>query len=351
MLQPSPLLVYNLHTLYPPPRGGAVATAENPILRPQVVDLYTVKPAELEALWQHEAQWWREQLRWDISDNVAALRRVLARGGVAGKAVRIGPETVGYAYYGMVDRLAMIAGPVLAPEWSNAAVGEPLLQEIVDAVRRQGVWRIESQCVATDGSWRCPAFEHAGFRTYWREFMRFDLSQTPEPISPPALVHLESWRGASLPAAAAIMQAAYEGSIDVEINARYRTVDGCREALEQLLNQGGCGMFVATASTIACHKGQSIGFVLVTESAPRQGHLAQVAVHPDYQRQGVGRFLLSHSLAQLAALQFDTLSLIVSRANTGALGLYQAMGWQAVLAFPAFAWERSVGAREIASTA
>jgi len=110
-------------------------------------------------------------------------------------------------------------------------------------------------------------------------------------------------------------------------------------------------MFVAAASAIACHKGQDIGCVVVTESAPRQGHLAQVAVRPDYQRQGVGRFLLSYSLAQLAALRFDTLSLIVSRANAGALRLYQALGWQSVLAFPAFAWERSVDERGHMSTA
>jgi ribosomal protein S18 acetylase RimI-like enzyme len=147
------------------------------------------------------------------------------------------------------------------------------------------------------------------------------------------------------------MQAAYAGSVEVEMHAQYRTVDGCRAVLEQLLNQGGCGIFVAAASAIAYHQGQDIGFVVITESAPRQGHLAQVAVRPDYQRRGVGQLLLSYSLAQLAALQFDTLSLIVSRANTGALRLYQAMGWQAVLAFPAFAWERSVDNRGQASTA
>jgi GNAT superfamily N-acetyltransferase len=320
--------------------------------RPQVVDLYTVRPAELEALWQHEAQWWREQLRWDIADNVAALRRVLARRGVSGKAVRVGPETVGYAYYGLVDGLAMIAGPVLALEWSSAAVGEPLLQATLDAVRRQGVWRIESQCVATDGHWRCPAFEHAGFRTYWREFLRLELSPVPElSINPASLVHLEPWQGGSLPAAAVSMQAAYEGSVDAQINVRYRTVDGCRAVLVQLLNQGGCGLFVAAASAIAYHKGQGIGFIIVTESAPLQGHLAQVVVRPDYQRQGVGRLLVSYSLAQLTALRFATLSLIVSRANAGALRLYQAMGWQPVLAFPAFAWERSGDDRGQASPA
>jgi ribosomal protein S18 acetylase RimI-like enzyme len=51
--------------------------------------------------------------------------------------------------------------------------------------------------------------------------------------------------------------------------------------------------------------------------------------------------LVHHCLTQLAARHFDTLSLIVSRANTHALRLYQAMGLQEVLAFPVFVWESS----------
>ena len=78
-----------------------------------------------------------------------------------------------------------------------------------------------------------------------------------------------------------------------------------------------------------------------SEIAPRQGHLVQVAVLPAYQHQGVGRLLVSHSLARLARLGFDTLSLIVSRTNEPALRLYQALGLQEVLAFPVFVWEQS----------
>jgi ribosomal-protein-alanine N-acetyltransferase len=88
-------------------------------------------------------------------------------------------------------------------------------------------------------------------------------------------------------------------------------------------------------------RGQGIGFVVVTEIAPGQGHLAQIAVLPAYQRQGVGRMLVSHCLRQLAARHFDTLSLIVSRANQRAFRLYQTMGLQEILAFPVFVWEQS----------
>jgi ribosomal protein S18 acetylase RimI-like enzyme len=45
-------------------------------------------------------------------------------------------------------------------------------------------------------------------------------------------------------------------------------------------------------------------------------------------------------LSRLAARHFDTLSLIVSRANQRAFTMYQAMGLQEILAFPVFVWEQ-----------
>jgi len=67
--------------------------------------------------------------------------------------------------------------------------------------------------------------------------------------------------------------------------------------------------------------------------------LPQVAVLPAYQRQGIGRGLLDHSLRRLAERGYETLSLIVSRSNDRALTLYRAMGFQEVLAFPVGIWE------------
>jgi len=63
---------------------------------------------------------------------------------------------------------------------------------------------------------------------------------------------------------------------------------------------------------------------------------------PAYQRRGVGQWLVHHSLSQLAALEFDTLSLMVSHDNARAFRLYQNMGFQSVLTFPVFVWEPPV---------
>jgi ribosomal protein S18 acetylase RimI-like enzyme len=307
----------------------------------QVVDLCTVTPADLEGLWHHEAQWWREHLLWDISGPLEVLRRVIGRRGVLGQAVRVGTQTVGYTYYVIAGSLGILSGLAVDPAWNIPEVGESLLQATLDAIRQRGVRRIESPCVSMAAPWLVPVCERAGLQTAWRAFLRVDLTGAHASVQGPAPVQLEPWRESHVHEAALIMQAAYEATVDVEFNMLYRTVEGCSSILDNLLQQGGCGPLVAEASGFARYRGQGVGFVVVTEIAPRHGHLAQVAVLPAYQRQGVGRMLVHHCLRQLAVRHFDTLSLIVSHANQRAFRLYEAMGMQEILTFPVFVWESS----------
>jgi ribosomal protein S18 acetylase RimI-like enzyme len=306
----------------------------------QVVDLCTVSAADLEDLWQHELRLWRDRLRWNASGTLAALRRIVQRGALPGKAVRVHERTIGYTYYGMVGRLGVIGSLVVLPDWSHRGVGKTLLKKTIHEIRRQGASRIESRFVSVDCPWLGATLENEGFRIYWREFLRCDLRHPPPPMLAPAMVSLDPWQQSHLGGAAGILQAAYAGGLEAELLVQYRTVDGCREALDQVLNQGSCGLFVPEASALARQRGRSIGLVVVTEVAPRQGHLPQIVVLPEYQHQGLGRALLNYSLRRLAERGFDTLSLIVSRANDRALKLYQATGFQSVLAFPVGIWER-----------
>jgi GNAT superfamily N-acetyltransferase len=307
--------------------------------RPQIVDLRTVKPAELKDCWECEVRLWRERLLWDRSDLWVALQHVLERGAMPGKAVRVGARTVGYAFYVIRGRLGVIVALNVGPDWRDTDVGATLLQALLADIRRQGVQRIESQFVAVDWPWLIPAFERVGFRTYWREVLRLELCRAVEPATPLTMLQPEPWQATDLHEAALIMQAAHDGGLDAEMNALYRTSEGCHEVLDSIVSQGGSGLFVVEASAMVRHRGRGIGFVVITETARRQAHLVQVAVLPAYQRQGVGRLLLHYSMSRLVALHFDRLSLIVSRANHGALKMYHAMGFASVLSFPVFTWE------------
>jgi ribosomal protein S18 acetylase RimI-like enzyme len=233
----------------------------------------------------------------------------------------------------------VISGLVVSPEWRGSGVGETLVQATIDAIRRLGVLRIESRFVSVEAGHLVPIFESAGFRTAWRKFLRCDLSQAQRAVYQPASLGLESWQQAHLVQAATVLQQAYAGGVDAEFHEQFGWGDGCHIVLDDILNQGVCGLLVPEASAMAHEYGRGIGFVLVTEISPRQGHLTHIAVLPEYQRRGVGRKLLDYSLRSLTERRFETLSLIVSCANEVALGLYQAMGLQSVLAFPVFVWE------------
>jgi ribosomal protein S18 acetylase RimI-like enzyme len=305
----------------------------------QVVDLGTVSASELDALWQHEVHLWRERLVWDISDACAALRRLVEHGSLPGKAVRVGDRTVGYAYYGVAERLALIGGLVVLPDWSYTGVAKALLQDTIEQIKRQGVKRIEGQFLSIDAPWLVAAFECLGFRTYWREFLQMAIPRPRERVRLATSMDLQPIQGASVDEAAAILQAAYDGGVEAIIHARYCTVDGCRRVLDDIINQGSCGPLVTEASALARSRSQGLGLVVVTEVAPRHGHLTQVAVAPQYQRRGTGQLLLDYSMSALTQGHFETFSLIVSRDNAPALRLYHRKGLQSVLSFPVFVWE------------
>ena len=159
--------------------------------QPQVIDLGSIMPSELEAIWHYEAQWWREHLLWDISHPLAALRRVIERRGVLGKVVRVGTQTVGYTYYVITGNLGILSGFVVAPAWNTPEVGGSLLQATVDAIRQRGVQRIESPCVSLPSPWLVPVCERAGLQAAWRAFLRVELARLHASEPSPSLVHFD----------------------------------------------------------------------------------------------------------------------------------------------------------------
>ena len=139
---------------------------------------------------------WHDRLLWDISSHSAALRRIVGRGSLPGRAVQVNGRTVGYTYYGIAGHLGMISGLVVLPNWSHRDVGEPLLKTTIHAMQRQGVSRIESRFLSADCPWLGAALETEGFRTYWREFLRCELRPAPWPRHTATLVSLEPWQDA-----------------------------------------------------------------------------------------------------------------------------------------------------------
>ncbi|MEG1389129.1 MAG: ribosomal protein S18-alanine N-acetyltransferase [Angelakisella sp.] len=59
-----------------------------------------------------------------------------------------------------------------------------------------------------------------------------------------------------------------------------------------------------------------------------EGYIANIAVHPEYRRQGIARLLLEALIAQSRRLALSFITLEVRVSNTPAQKLYEAMGFE-----------------------
>lgn len=315
--------------------------AERALPNLQVVDLSRVRPAELKSLWAREVRLWRDKLDWDVAGAMSALERALDRGGLTGKAVRCGGVAAAYAHYVVEGDRGVISGLVASPSFRGPQVGAAIVDAIVEELDRRRVRRIESQFIFFDSPWLSSCFEEHGFQTHWREFLRLSLSRPRPQHQPSNHVVVLPWSAWNLSEMASLMEQAHRGGVDAAMNELYRTSDGCRILLNNIIRQRGCGRSLTEASSIARERTTDApaGFAIVTEIGRHHGHLAQVAVAPEFQGRGVGHRLLAHTIARLSELGLDSLSLMVSAGNERALRLYRSMGFETSYRFPVFSRE------------
>ncbi|OZI14142.1 ribosomal-protein-alanine N-acetyltransferase [Sodalis-like symbiont of Philaenus spumarius] len=99
--------------------------------------------------------------------------------------------------------------------------------------------------------------------------------------------------------------------------------------------------FPWSAKTFAVHQGdrylnyklcvgERIAAFAITQTVLDEASLFNIAVHPDFQRQGHGRALLDHLIAELEQRQVLTLWLEVRQSNAPVIALYRALGFNEV---------------------
>ncbi len=315
--------------------------AERALPNLQVVDLSRVRSQELKSLWEREVRLWRDKLDWDVFGAMTALERAVDRGGLTGKAIRCGGVIAAYAYYVVEGDRGVISGLVVSPSFRGRQIGTAIVDAIVDEIDHRNVRRIETQFICFDAPWLVSCFEEQGFSTHWREFLRVLISRPRPQHASSNQVMILPWTAWNLSEMAALMEQAHRGGVDSVMNELYRTSDGCRLLLNNIIRQRGCGRSLTEASSVARERSTDLpaGFAIVTEIGHRHGHLAQVAVAPTFQGQGVGHRLVGHTFTRLGELGLDTLSLMVSRGNERAVSLYRSMGFESTYQFPVFSRE------------
>jgi ribosomal protein S18 acetylase RimI-like enzyme len=111
--------------------------------------------------------------------------------------------------------------------------------------------------------------------------------------------------------------------------------------LNNIVRFPGCGVFDPESSFVAVHRGvrSLVGVILCSRVRQDVGHVTQVCVLPDYRGRGVGESLLAATSSALRRRMFQMLSLTVTEANSGAVQLYERLGFTTQRVFDAFVWE------------
>lgn len=123
----------------------------------------------------------------------------------------------------------------------------------------------------------------------------------------------------------ALMYAAYLGTIDYEGESMVETI---AEAEATLSSKYGNVIFDASFITVDDDaNGIATGASVITDYSKLGPLLAFSVTHPDFQKRGLAACLIKKSLSSLHRLGIPQLSLVVTEQNTGAVRLYDRLGF------------------------
>jgi ribosomal protein S18 acetylase RimI-like enzyme len=310
---------------------------------PDLIDLWQVRVDELEGMLQEEIATWRERLEWDFRASAELVRRFVEVHALNGFALLVGDEAVGYVYYVCEEHKGLIGDLFLCEDFRTPECEHRLLAAAIDQLMNtRGIRRIESQLMLAHGGQRrvLPAAQFT--RSYQRNFMVFDLDRVRDLDERRVeRIVFDTWSERRQDEAAQVIASAYRGHVDGEINDQYRSPEGARRFLFNIVQYPGCGTFFQPASWVALDRasGRVQGLSLTSMVAQSVGHVTQICTAPALRGKGAGYELLRRSLTSLAEAGAATASLTVTTANENAVALYESVGFETQHRFPAFVWE------------
>lgn len=312
----------------------------------EVLDLRHFGASALRPLLLEEAALWERRLFWDYRRSIQLLLEYLDSRSLTGYVALRAGRVAGYAF-GVCEATKAVLGDVFAfgeGEQLKNPVSELLLHHMLETLEATpGIDRIESQLLLfPDGALSEP-FSMAGMRAYPRLFMLCELPANPV-AGPnfPSGSQPERWQPESYLPAAALIHEAYLGHTDSDINDQYRTLNGARRFLHNIVHFPGCGVFDPGASWVLRHPrtGEMLGVVLCSRVRDDAVHITQLCVRPALRGHGLGNLLLQHCLAHLARHGLRSASLTVTEGNTGARRLYELHGFRTLHRFEAWVWNK-----------
>ena len=310
----------------------------------EIVDLRDLSADDLQPLLEEEVLAWRTTLDWDFTASADLVRRFVRIQALHGYALMAAGRCIGYSYYVSEDRKALIGDLYMARDWAAADLEDALLGAVLNALfSLPAVHRIETQLMMLHGPFERALPYLRYLRIHPRLLMVADLAHAPglREGSAAQRCAYNLWDESRQSEAAQLIAAAYRGHVDSTINDQYRSPEGARRFLSNVVQYPGCGVFNEagswTADTLQTRR--LCGLSLASKVAAEVGHITQICVAPEVKGKGIGYELLRRSLTALEAEGCEKASLTVTASNQEAVQLYQRVGFRATRRFAAYVWD------------
>ncbi|HTW67032.1 MAG TPA: GNAT family N-acetyltransferase [Bryobacteraceae bacterium] len=310
----------------------------------RVLELRHLRGGNLDMLLDEETQVWRDTLDWDFRGSAGLVRRFLEMQALNGYALLVNGYPVGYSYYVAEERKGLIGDLYVMRDYLSVENEERLLTAVVEGLMKtQYIRRIESQLMMLRTASAIQLPERRFLHTHARNFMEIGSVAVGHLREgrPKQGVWFDNWSERKQDEAASLIAAAYRGHIDSEINDQYRSPAGARRFLMNIVQYPGCGAFFQPASYMALDSltGRLAGICLASLVHAEVGHVTQVCIAPAARGAGIGYELIRRSLESLVRHGCKKVTLTVTAANTGAIALYERMGFRKTRNFAAYVWE------------
>ncbi len=320
------------------------AQAKQPLL--DILDLRHFQAQDFAELLAEETRIWSEKLRWDFHPSSDIVRRYLDLRALSGYAVLDGRSPVGYCYWVHEDHKVLIGDLFVCERYRTVETQHRLLEHVVETAQNTpGVRRIEGQLMMLESSAVHTLYPASQLAVFERNFMLAggvgSLPREAFGKAPPAGVAFERWSEHHLEAAAELIARSYQGHVDSQINDQYRSVAGARRFLHNIIQYPGCGVFHEPAALMAIDlkNHELCGISLTSLVEPEVGHVTQICISPSWRGRGLGSELLWRSVRAFCERGCQAVSLTVTSSNTGAVRLYERVGFRTIRRFRAYVWE------------
>lgn len=324
----------------------------------EILDLRHFAAPVLRPVLEAESAIWLDRLHWDYGSSSRLLLQYLDSRMLPGYAAVEQGQITGYTFCVYEETKAVI-GDVFAvpggdPDASDLsaavpvparALEETLLRHLLETLLNSPqVDRIESQLLLHPSGTLAGVFREAGFRLFHRLFMVQPLEgkwSRPH-LDLPSGLELRTWRDEDLNPAARLIAESYRNHPDSLINDQYRSIHGSLRFLHNIVRYAGCGVFSPLTSHVVVERTsrELAALVLGSRVSPQSGHITQICVRPEFRRQGLARMLLNLAASQFMLQGASEVSLTVTAANTEAIELYRAEGYDCNHTFDAAVWRR-----------